>query len=87
MKPDYVTRNSSNGFLPALGKVEAMLADGGRIIKPKKVVKDLVCVIDSKNGLFESALVVLEEDFKELLKDDGRTKTFLIYSGCVEEKS
>lgn len=81
MIPDYINRDSRNHFLPALGRVMALLADGAKIVKPKKFVKNLICVIDSKNLIFESVLRVNEEDFRELLKDDGRTKTFMIYSG------
>lgn len=75
----YLTRFSSGEFLPQLGKVNALVENGALLIEPKRFMKNLICVIDSQNKIFESALRVTEEDFHELKKDDGRLKTFLIY--------
>lgn len=79
MKVEYLTRNSKKEFLPQKGKLKALIDDGWVVVKTTKFIKGLVCLIDSKNGVFESALVVEPEDFAELLKDDGRIKTFLIF--------
>lgn len=86
MKVEYVTRNSKNEFLPQKGKLKALLDDGAVVVKATKYVKGLVCLIDSKNGVFESALVVEPEDFQELLKDDGRSKIFLILKQDGEDR-
>lgn len=76
---NYIYKTNKDIFLPIMGKVDAIIADGGKVIKTTILRKNLICVLGN-TGVSESALIVSDEKmFNELMKDDGRKKTFMIY--------
>ena len=76
----YVNKNSQEKELPASGKVQMIANDGGIILDgcPDDFMENLVCVVD--NYWFEAAAYAYDQaEFEAFKKDDGRSKTWMIY--------
>jgi len=76
----YINHTFTEEPLPALGKVQALVADGAKVIqRPTIWEEDLVCV--ANNGFFEcAAYLYSQNELEAFAYPDGRTKTWLKYS-------
>jgi len=74
----YLDKTKNGDDLPAKGKVEAILADGGEIVDAE-YQPDLLCVIEGE--IFDAAAYCYsKEEFEFFLNDgSGRKKTFIRY--------
>lgn len=73
----YLNQNSKGG-LPAVGKYEALIADGGIPDDGKVFKENLVCVVE--NGPFDAAgYAYSEREFEAMSYPDGRRKKWLVY--------
>lgn len=72
--------NSKREFFPIMGKAQAMIDDEAILVKnPIKRLPNMVCVIDSNNGVFDTLFPIeTDDDFKLLIKD-SRKITFFLY--------
>jgi hypothetical protein len=76
----YINLKSNGSPLPAKGKAEELIKDGGIIVPfPSEYRPNLVCVV--QNGLFDAALIVTSPDeFRHAtVVGDNRPKTWLEY--------
>ncbi len=80
----YLNIDSKNNPLPALGKTQALVADGAKIIPaPLRWSENLVCVAD--NGMFECAAYCYDEqEMRAFAYNDGRFKLWLKYDKAKE---
>lgn len=80
----YIDKNSANTPLGALGKAQALIADGARQISPPTTFQEnLVCVVD--NRIFEAAAYCYSpEEMEEFLRPDGRRKVWLVYEHAAK---
>jgi len=75
----YINYTSTQQPLPSLGKAQALINDGAKIVnKPLSWEENLVCVAD--NGFFECAAYLYSESELEAFSyPDGRPKQWLKY--------
>lgn len=79
----YINQNSKNQDLPAIGKVNALIQDGAKVIIPNEFEENLVCVVD--NGFFEAAAYMYNEsEFEYFKSETSRPKKFLVYEYAKE---
>ena len=79
----YINQNSKNQDLPAIGKLNALIEDGAKVIIPNEFEENLVCVID--NGFFEAAAYMYNKDeFDYFKSDNSRPRKFLKYEHAKE---
>jgi hypothetical protein len=76
----YINFNSNGTILPSKNKADYLLLDGGvEVSKPKKFVRNLICVVE--NATFDAAAFIYsEEELKAFSNpDDDRPKRWIIY--------
>jgi len=75
----YIDIDSKGNPLPAIGKVEALLKDGAKIVDPPVFQENLVCVV--QNSHFDAAGYAFDHREFESFNHDGdpRHRTWLIY--------
>ena len=76
----YINQDSKGNYLPAKGKLQALLNDGATIQEtPTFIPSKTVCVVD--NGVFDAAGYAFDEgEFNVWVNDhSGRPKTFITY--------
>ena len=88
----YINHISTGKALHAIGKADALIADGAVEVSGDEFVPNMICVVD--NGIFEAAAYAYDEDEYNVFKrPDGRPKQWLTHpqakllSGCCDEIS
>ena len=73
----YINKIGEN-FLPAKGKAEMLLENGGTKVDGKNFQENLICVVD--NGPFEAAAYCYNQnEYEEFARNDGRSKVWLTH--------
>ncbi len=80
----YINTDSKNQQLPPLGKAQALVSDGAKIIPaPSTWSEDLICV--ANNGPFEcAAYCYSKEEMEAFSYPCGRQKTWLQFDKAKE---
>jgi hypothetical protein len=74
----YINETSTGQELPAKGKYDILIADGGQPHDGKDFVENLVCVVD--NGPFEAAGYAYSfAEFQAFRRFDGRPRKWLTH--------
>jgi hypothetical protein len=72
----YLNQDINGNPLPALGKVESLIASGAKKNNGEAFVDDMVCVVN--NGFFEAAAYLYSEEEYKYFKGMSNVKGFLV---------